>query len=444
MSDIQHNLFLPTCCNPCLICPTPATTETVNPVKLLKCLGCKLVLYCSTAHQKLDWPIHKRFCQAVGTLLAEHKINHLFAIAGPIRTKIDLSEVTVKIKYKLVTLLKRPLDYHEEELTSFPVMCCVCFSTKYNNLYQCKKCNAVSYCCPLHEEDYAPIHQTECLQLKLHYCKFKIDSNLIFNLKLKRKCKLFKSDLSKTMAHMFGIDLVSDPSESLVEYQKFSFASDFSCIATISYVAEYLKNYQKFGREFTLFIAGSKSDDIWFTPLHTEFFFVCFPDISHLNVIFIGPEIPNKHNNETTTILDNGRTLLRKFFQGTIEMYLEMSKNDLKPDMIVCFNCGFSENPRTDGPSESWYKGLQQLIDLPDVPILFTSYTSLEADSDLRALEKVVEDRKDNLYRLQEIIGKQQNPYRDMRPLRNWQSNDIESIFYRNGYIHVVKIIYQN
>ncbi|XP_055907054.1 uncharacterized protein LOC129942223 [Eupeodes corollae] len=440
MNDFEQNLFSPTSCNPCALSPI---NGTVRPVKLLKCLGCKLILYCSTTHQKLDWPIHKQFCKAVGKLLTENKINNLFAIEGPIKTKSQLSEITVRIKYKLVTLLRRQLDYHEEELTSFPVLCSVCFSTKYNNLYQCKECNAVSYCSQEHEIEDAPIHQGECLQLKLYYCKFKIDSNLTFDLKLKETCNVLESDLRKAMARMFAIEFLSDPSESLVEYQRFSFVSDFSCIASVSYFIENLKVYQKLGKELTLFVVGSTVDEIWFTPLHTEFLFACFSEISKLNIVFIGPEIPKDKMSKASINLCNGRSLFRKSFKGTLESYLKNNATDLKPDLIVCFNCGFSENASDNSrPSDSWYKGIQYFMQLPNIPILFTSYTSLEADNDLKALEHVIGKREDGqLFRLEKIIDKQSNPYKDMRPLRNWQFNDPERIFFRNGYLQAVRVV---
>lgn len=452
-ADIQHNLFAPTRCNPCLLpSPTPAEDATdevksneVNsePKKLLKCLGCKLIVYCSPEHQKIDWPIHRKFCNAVSQLLTKHKINTIFAIDGPIANKSELTKVKIKIKSKLATILKRKLHHHEEEMTSFPAMCEVCFSTKFNQLTQCKECEGVSYCCPEHEEEDAPNHRKDCLNLKLYYLKFKIEPSYeLDSLEVKEKCTLADLDLSKLMSKMFGIEVIPNPSEALVEYQKFSFISNFSCIASVVYLVEIMIKTRPLRDDFTFYVVGATNDEIWFDKIHAEFFFARFPEVEELNIIFIGPDLADGkailEPTTTTIAASGGRTFIKKSFRGNYEEYVREAKT--YPDLIACFNCGFSEDAsKSDRPADPWYYGIKSLIELP-VPILFTSYTSVEAEKDLKAMEYVLEDRWKLLFSFEKMITRRVNPYRDLRPLRNWEGSDPETIFYRNGWIQAVRV----
>lgn len=38
----------------------------------LRCSRCKMTWYCSSEHQKLDWPKHRAFCSNVGPFLAKN------------------------------------------------------------------------------------------------------------------------------------------------------------------------------------------------------------------------------------------------------------------------------------------------------------------------------------------------------------------------------------
>lgn len=72
-----------------------------------------------------------------------------------------------------------------------------------------------------------------------------------------------------------------------------------------------------------------------------------------------------------------------------------------------------------------------------DTPIIFTSFTKQEADFDFSALEKVARQRlKINIER---IFKTRNNPYRDIRPLRQWYVRDQESIYYRNNIIQAIR-----
>lgn len=104
----------------------------------------------------------------------------------------------------------------------------------------------------------------------------------------------------------------------------------------------------------------------------------------------------------------------------------------------MAFNCGFSEyvdeNPSLS--QDTWTNGLKALLQLTNIPIMFTSFTQLEAHDDYRILKKHISDLKQFKTRLKLI----ENPYHDLRPLRNWYPNDKEQFYYRNGYIQCIEV----
>ncbi|XP_050341712.1 hypoxia-inducible factor prolyl hydroxylase isoform X1 [Bactrocera neohumeralis] len=53
----------------CAIC---GTTQ-----QLLRCAKCKSIFYCSTAHQHMDWPMHKQSCRMLAKQRNENRIQHL-------------------------------------------------------------------------------------------------------------------------------------------------------------------------------------------------------------------------------------------------------------------------------------------------------------------------------------------------------------------------------
>lgn len=149
---------------------------------------------------------------------------------------------------------------------------------------------------------------------------------------------------------------------------------------------------------------------------------------------------------------DTQRKVYFHCYRGLFQNYCQHFK--VKPSIIVAFNCGFSEFtqnynsaphittcnslvPLERTPSDTWYFGLIEMLQTYDTPIIFTSFTKQEANFDFSAWEKVSRQRlKINIER---IFKTRNNPYRDIRPLRQWYVRDQESIYYRNNIIQAIR-----
>lgn len=128
---------------------------------------------------------------------------------------------------------------------------------------------------------------------------------------------------------------------------------------------------------------------------------------------------------------------------------------------MVSFNCGFSEfsaqynsAPHLSNLNEleslesdyncenvsidTWYLGLVEILQTCDTPIIFTSFTKQEAEFDFAALQTAAEGQRLQVS-IDRILKVPHNPFRDLRPLRQWYVRDQESFYYRNGYIQAIK-----
>ena len=266
--------------------------------KLHKCNGCKLILYCGGEHQRLDWPIHKNFCKAVQKICKVYHVRHPFLLNGEIHDQKTLETSILQVKYMLRTCLDRPLQYHEEELTSFPEYCQVCFSFGCMRLL-CDHCKAVAYCSESHKRADALRHHAQCALLQLYYCPYKVQ------ILYRPPYELEHSFSESKVVNLKGIDLIrafedstqqnlpKNPMKSLDDYQLFSFAADFSCISTICYALSFMDMDPKYkNKKFVLFVIGATVEqELWFQVVHTQFFFRQYPHITNLELYFIGPEL---------------------------------------------------------------------------------------------------------------------------------------------------------
>ena len=107
------------------------------------------------------------------------------------------------------------------------------------------------------------------------------------------------------------------------------------------------------------------------------------------------------------------------------------------PDVVCAFNCGFHEF-QNDPEKEEWAPSLRLLVELPRVPLLFTSYTQNEAGMDLQSFKS--QFTEDELaHKLKFYASGVKNPFRSHRPVRDFECDDNRDIFFANQYLTVVR-----
>lgn len=303
---MSNDLCSPFSCNICLMLSAHQqpgeSPPTSSPLfsKLLTCSGCQLVKYCNRQHQKLDWPLHREFCQAVQKIKQNLNVTHPFYLQGVPQSRQEVEKVIIQLKYLLRNSLKRNLEYQEEELSSFPAYCGQCF--KFKNLKSiCEKCASQVYCTDEHRDQDKERHDKVCDLLKIYYCPYKVlpltdDLCLKFNKKVK---DLHLHNLPECVERIFSLKLPLNPCRTLMDYQLFAFAADFSCIMSILYVMEQLQMFEEDLNKFNIFILGASIEAVlWFRELHCKLFFLQNPEISELELNFIGPEVVETDYNQ--------------------------------------------------------------------------------------------------------------------------------------------------
>ncbi|XP_036321753.1 uncharacterized protein LOC118735870 [Rhagoletis pomonella] len=460
---LAYDMCSSRCCNICLLLEVEKQSKGASPSKepmpqkLHKCSGCQLVMYCSQEHQRMDWQLHRGFCRAISQIMSNYQIKHPYLISGQPHDSYTMERAILQVKYLLRTLLGRKLEYHEEELTSFPAYCEICYHLE--RVQSCTRCHGVSYCSPQHAAQDSERHKARCGLLQLYYCPYKVQPQMSPDMLVEDLRTpvddVLTMDLKQAFEHITSRKLPKVPTASMKNYQLFSCAGDFSCIGTICFTLRFTEMAEFKGNKFAIFILGATVEqDLWFRQIHTKWFFLQFKQITRLELYFIGPEVLGAARREITyNYMGADRTVLYTSYRMLFQEFTKETR--LKPSLIAIFNCGFSEHApstvaeqkeqreRTGIPGDAcatkdtWSHGILEMLQTYDLPILFTSLTRLEADFDYGAILRVAQaDRLET--RIKRLFDVKKNPYRDLRPLRNWQNQNDDDIFYRNGYVQAV------
>lgn len=72
------------------------------------------------------------------------------------------------------------------------------------------------------------------------------------------------------------------------------------------------------------------------------------------------------------------------------------------------------------------------LLSQTGAPVILTAYTAAEAPLDLQRM-------KENIDELEVLLQPQKNPYRSLRPWRNFVSEEESPVIFKNQFITVVR-----
>lgn len=318
-------------------------------------------------------------------------------------------------------------------MIDFPNICNICREYNPKKLTDCSKCEGVSYCSDDHKNLDTTNHKQICDFLKVIYSfrvEFGTSSKLVFN--PKSISKTFPSNLLE----MLQIFIKQTPSREIPttqeEYNRLSELSQFSCAATILYGLDILELRKKSMKSLIIHIVGSSEKELNDFNENIKFIFSSFlPKVEILNLIFIGPELlQNLHQSYNHENFKLNLFFKKGFYHELIPFFQET------PDLLISFNCGFSEFEKSE--NNTWRKSLDSMIDFVNVPLIFTSYTKKESYFDMEVVRKRCEVKDVDWNAVFGEFGKR-NPFRDFRPMRNWDSLDEEAVYFVNGVIQIVR-----
>ncbi|XP_058057404.1 uncharacterized protein LOC131208621 [Anopheles bellator] len=442
---IIYDMYNPTRCNVCFALdgfhPRPPKTSIV--------CTCQLAVYCSPEHQALDKPIHSEFCQAVLRVVRSAMVDHILAVV-PARFHERLSgnekhKIVTCLMFILENHLKRPLFHHEAEMLKFTVACKVCFEYHRERLMFCDDCKQVAYCSKVHLEEDRDNHAQWCNAYRIssmvdNKCAaIDHDGSSITALDeddLKalpsNAFELASKTLRRTVTNPSAVN--GDPLEPNQEVENIKIAEEFNYVGSILYTLRATNVAEEIQDTLNVFIVGAKREILWFTKVHCAALFLYVPKLRKITLHFIGPQLFKI--GECTLNYDDGRHVKLNYYPN---VYHQLAPNVAlgDPHLIAIFNCGFHEN--RGFPNDTWPITIQLLLDIPNVPIMFTSYTHNEALEDLTVM---MSEARATGCREQVTVIKRGlvNPFRGGIPLKNYETIDSpEEFFYNNGYLSIIK-----
>lgn len=110
-------------------------------------------------------------------------------------------------------------------------------------------------------------------------------------------------------------------------------------------------------------------------------------------------------------------------------LYHQIADGAGKPDLICLFNPGLYRETGFDG-GDTWPTTIEKFCDAK-VPVVVTSYTEVEIPRDIKRIQSI---RK-----VEVLVEPQKNPFASVKPDRNFVSDDVVPLMYKNYCVSVVK-----
>lgn len=162
------------------------------------------------------------------------------------------------------------------------------------------------------------------------------------------------------------------------------------------------------------------------------------PGVNELQLVFTGADL-NSENLPLDVISrirpcrkcrQDCRGVKFDFHSRTLYHDYARSKAFTRPDIICFFNPGLYRRTGAGG-RDTWPETIRAAVD-QNCPILVTAYTEYEMPLDLEAIIDVADHIK-----IVQMPTK--NPFASIKPERNFLSEEMQSLIFKNYYYFVVK-----
>ncbi|GLV45714.1 uncharacterized protein CBL_02734 [Carabus blaptoides fortunei] len=397
---------------------------------LYYCTKCKAVGYCCMSHMATHSSQHDALCNVLTMKLVQ---NAGWLYGCNISTPDEWRYTRIKTMEYVTTQLKRNLDHYERDLLLFPKHCTSCYETRHDRLVTCKKCYQVWYCRD-NADHLAKNHSYWCAKLQL------------FATLVRRQAAgmLYMFDMNFGRPKNDHLELnTNDTIEKAVTTVLYDSADIDECkIAMISQGASgpltilYGIRISKFTvkKNMIIHLIGAELHYEGSTLQAWETFFMHFiPEIVHLKIIMIGPELNATVIHDRPRLCDGCRSrnksLSFEYKDGLLYHEYVNSKFFTKPDLVCAFNPGLH---RCTGfnQDDTWPQTIRAAVS-STCPFIFTAYTAYEAPLDL----KRVQESCAHVHIIQPPI---QNPFASLKPDRNFISDHEAPLIYKNYYMSIV------
>ena len=408
-------------CNMCLVC------MNVSEIPII-CDKCKMLSYCSTQHKQQNRPHHEALCKV---LCKDFNGIESFRFASDIQPdqyrsfRIQMIDVIEK-------KMNRRLDLWEREIILYPRVCRTCRKIS-DDLKSCPDC-LIDFYCDDHREDHLKWCQDFQVFRQILWMQHKhgyVNPN--FPDVPRKKCCKLSDNFDKLLLELFNnnvnyrrIDCYTYASMSLSATAPLTalFAMQKTCS---DWCIKETFNIHVVGAEFQFECSSLR---VW-----EKLFIHYLPKLKKLSLQFTGPELYlpqappellGKVKLCRSCKIENRE--IRVTFNSK-KLYHEIVDFGDKPDIICLFNPGLYRETGFDG-TDTWPQTIRKFCDAK-VPVLVTSYTEVEIPRDIQRIQSIG--------RVEILLEPQKNPFAAVKPDRNFVSDDIVPLMYKNYCLSVVR-----
>lgn len=431
----------------CMICKKGGSKN--DPLK--RCSRCSCMFYCSKEHQKLDWKQHKKLCSYLSTAAEEVGADLFFGQELEFEDEEDnepnqktknwqsWTKFRVNAAKMSEILIGRSLEPFEKEVFLFPKACRLCRLAKKDGMLDCGDCTGVTYCSSQHMEEHVFKHKESfCSELKYAMVCDNYESTI--SIAAPAIPEDIDQDLKQhqNMLNHLNFSLKNHQKDVDLAEMEFRFLSErLSGPMTIVHsLIKYAQGLDQ-AEDLTIHIVGSSVIEM-LGIIKWEYIVHRLPKLSKLRLVFIGLELEMEEEDGESPDVKTcpscsqvGRQIIYEIRRSSYQDYAEKCPQYTVPDAVAVFNCGFHEY-QNDPEKDTWKPALPLLTKHPGVPLIFTSYTLTEAQRDYELILKSANGE------LKTQVGKELNPFRSFRPIRDFEYDNDSDVFYYNQYFSVV------
>lgn len=418
----------------CLVCNITAAKG--KPLK--RCSRCHSVYYCSPEHQRLHWKEHKQLCTHLSKA-AQAAEQETFFCGAAGSSSSEWNKFRGNAVRTASVILARPLELMEQEVLLFPRTCRLASChLAVGELQDCTACHAVTYCSDSHREAQEAQHLPVCRQLRL--CRL-LDWQ---EARLGVGLPAIPSHLDNTflasapdISHFLEQPWPGDHTNIIKEEADWAFLTNqlSGPLTLLDVGCRFLPSLGSMA-SLTIHVVGAGIVEMM-GLIKWEYLAHRLPQLRSLKYVFIGPELEAESEDSPvvppcSSCTSLGRSISYLVHCGTYSHYLKTGSP--APDLVLAQNCGFSEFQASEDCiewTEGW-AGLGALLQ-GSAPLVFTSYTSGEAEADLARLLDIVQGEVEVLERCST------NTMRSHRPIRDWERDGDRDLFYSNQFLSVVR-----
>lgn len=380
------------------------------------CERCGLLNYCSPEHRRLHWPEHTELCTVVQTVCRARGSTHILQ-GAPLTSPDAFRALRLHNMQDCELAISRPLDSWEKEMFIFPHVCVKCHEYRAEALVICRRCNHSGFC-KGHRPD---CHDDSCAHL-LRYKEIIKDQN-----KFGVSCPTIPPSLiSSTLPKLTCIDNTFNSIRSAVGEIEFLELTEIVTypLTVLNALLTINDSRQLTSKKLLLHVVGAERSFETNKLEKWEYYVLhLIPDLRHLEIVFIGPEL-NTVNNEDFKVCSRCSSTQKSItFKFETRLYHELTKVP-KPDLVCVFNPGLYRITGFNG-QDTWKPTIASIF-RKNCPVLTTSYTEKEIFMDVDRVKSVQNVRLDREPTL--------NPFSSLKPNLNFVSEEESPVIFKNQF----------